>query len=211
MHDEREVVEPESLRARFPIEGQVDIELQVEQIREYKTFGDFLSRQTMSEAHREMANSLLDSLHHQFVNGISEARGLSPARVQALIDAPTLTAADFQQGGLINGIRYFDEVLKELSPDAAVPIQTVSLATYRRVKPSSVGLDGKERIAVIYGVGAVTLGESDWGATGQSMGADTITKAFRHAAQDDKIKAIVFRIDSPGGSALASDLIWLAV
>lgn len=191
--------------------GHFDMEVQVEQIREYKTFGDFLSRQTMSEAHREMANSLLDSLHRQFLSGISTARGLSPEQVQALIDAPTLTAADFQKGGLINGVKYYDELLEELSPDAAMPVPTVSLATYSRVKPASVGLSGEEKIAVIFGVGAVTMGESDWGATGQSMGADSIIKAFSHAAQDEEIKAIVFRIDSPGGSALASDLIWQAV
>jgi protease-4 len=203
------------LRATYLFLGglwkHLDVELQVEQIREYKTFGDFLSRQTMSEAHREMANSLLDSLQDQFVSGISEARGLSPDQVRALIDAPTLTAADFQQGGLINGIRYFDEVLEELSPDASRPIQTVSLATYRRVKPTSVGLGGEEKIAIIYGVGAVTTGESDWGITGQAMGADTIVEAFADAGEDDRIKAIIFRIDSPGGSALASDLIWRAV
>lgn len=203
------------LRATYLFLGglwkHLDMEIQVEKIREYKTFGDFISRQTMSEAHREMANSLLDSLYHQFVSGIAETRGLSADQVQALIDAPTLTAADFQKGGLINGIRYFDEVLDELAPEPAMPIQTVSLATYRHVKPASVGLGGKEKIAIIYGVGAVTTGESDWGVTGQSMGANTIIKAFTHAVQDDQIKAIVFRIDSPGGSALASDLIWRAV
>lgn len=203
------------LRATYLFLGglwaHLNVALQVEQIREYKTFGDFLSRQSMSEAHREMANSLLDSLQQQFVGGISEARGLSPDQVQTLIDAPTLTAVDFQQGGLINGIRYFDEVLEALSPDAAEPIETVSLATYRRVKPASVGLGGEEKIAIIYGVGAVTMGESDWSVTGQAMGADTITAAFTDAVEDDTIKAIIFRIDSPGGSALASDLIWRAV
>jgi protease-4 len=67
------------------------------------------------------------------------------------------------------------------------------------------------KIAVVYGVGAVTSGESDWGATGQSMGVDTLTEAFKEAAEDETIRAIVFRIDSPGGSALASDRIWQAV
>jgi protease-4 len=203
------------LRATYLFLGglwqQLDMELQVEQIREYKTFGDFLSRQTMSEAHRRMADSLLDSLQHQFVTTIAVSRGFAPEKVQALLDAPTLTALDFHQGGLIDGIKYFDELLQELSADSTSSVSTVSLATYRRVRPASVGLAGDQKIAVIYGVGAVTLGESDWGPTGQAMGSDTIVKAFNQAAADDTIKAIVFRIDSPGGSALASDLIWRAV
>lgn len=203
------------LRATYLFLGglwqQLDMELQVEQIREYKTFGDFLSRQTMSDAHRRMANSLLDSLQEQFVTAIATSRGLTPENVQALLDVPTLTASDFHQGGLIDGIRYFDELLQELSADRTTPVPTVSLATYRRVKPASVGLSGDQKIAVIFGTGAVTLGESDWGPTGQAMGSDTIVKAFNQAAADDTIKAIVFRVDSPGGSPLASDLIWRAI
>jgi len=94
---------------------KLGVNMQVEQIREYKTFGDMLARKNMSDAHREMTNTLLDSLHEQFVADIAEARKLSPARVQTLIDAPTLTASDFQQAGLIDGIRFYDEVLEELA------------------------------------------------------------------------------------------------
>ena len=190
---------------------KLGVNMQVEQIREYKTFGDMLARKTMSDAHREMTTALLDSLHEQFVADIAEARGLSPARVQALIDAPTLTAADYQQAGLIDGIRFYQEIRDELATTPGKSLPTVSLETYHRVKPSSVGLTPGSKIAVVYGVGAVTTGEGGWGATGQAMGADTVTEALTEAAKDDTIAAIVFRIDSPGGSALASDLIWQAV
>ncbi|HEY7492654.1 MAG TPA: signal peptide peptidase SppA [Candidatus Tectomicrobia bacterium] len=190
---------------------KLDVDMQVEQIKEYKTFGDFLARKSMSEAYREMTNSLLDSLQEQFLGGIAAARGLSPAQVQALIDAPMLAPADFQQAGLIDGIQDFEAMLEHLGESPAAPISTVPLATYRRVKPTSVGLMRGPKIAVVYGVGAVTNGESDWSATGPSMGVDTLTEAFKEAAQDETIRAIVFRIDSPGGSALASDRIWQAV
>jgi protease-4 len=190
---------------------KLDVDMQVEQIKEYKTFGDFLARKSMTEAHREMTNSLLDSLQEQFLSGIAEARGLRPAQVQALIDAPTLTPEDFQQAGLIDGIQDFEDVLEALGEASTSPIPTVTQATYRRVKPTSVGLMRGPKIAVVYGVGAVTNGDSDWSATGQSMGVDTLTEAFKEVAQDETIRAIVFRIDSPGGSALASDRIWQAV
>lgn len=190
---------------------KLEVDMQVEQVKEYKTFGDFLARKSMSEAHREMTNSLLDSLYEQFLSGIAEARGLRPAQVQVLIDAPTLAPADFRQAGLIDGIRYFADVLQELGETLERPAQTVTLATYRRVKPTSVGLMRGPKIAVVYGVGAVTSGDSDWGVTGESMGAETLAETFKQVAEDETIRAIVFRIDSPGGSALASDLIWQAV
>jgi protease-4 len=190
---------------------KLGVDMQVEQIREYKTFGDLLARKTMSEAHREMTNSLLDSLQEQFTTDIAQARGLSPVQIQTLIDAPTLTATDFQQAGLIDGIRFYDDLLKQLAPKADRPVPTVSLARYHRVRATSVGLVPGPKVAVVYGVGGVTDGESGWSVTGQYMGADTIAKALEDAAQDDTIAAIVFRIDSPGGSALASDLIWQAV
>jgi protease IV len=187
---------------------KMGIDMQVEQMKEYKTFGDFLSRKSMSEAHREMTEALLDSLHEQLLMGIAEARGLPTTRVRASIDAPTLTSEDFLTAGLIDGIVTFDALVEEL---VATPEQLVSLATYHGVKPSTVGLTGGPKIAVVYGVGAVQSGESDWGVTGEAMGAGTIVEAFREAAEDDEIQAIIFRIDSPGGSALASDLIWQAV
>ena len=187
---------------------KVGMDMQVEQMKEYKTFGDFLSRTSMSEAHREMTEALLDSLHEQLLTGIAEARGLPTTLVRASIDAPTLTAEDFLTAGLIDGIVMFDDLVEEL---VATPEQLVSLRTYRGVKPSTVGLTGGPKIAVVYGVGAVHTGEGDWGVTGETMGAGTIIDAFEEAVADDEIQAIVFRIDSPGGSALASDLIWQAV
>jgi protease-4 len=190
---------------------KLGIVMQVEQIREFKTFGDMLARKTMSEAHREMTNSLLDSLQEQFLTAIAEARGLTPAQVQAFIDTPILTAADYQRAGLIDGIQFYDDLRKGLSPDPERPVSTVSLTNYQRVKASSVGLKPGPTMAVIYGVGAVTNGDSSWGATGQAMGADTMIEALEEAAQDQTIAAIIFRVDSPGGSALASDLIWQAV
>jgi protease-4 len=190
---------------------KLGVDMQVEQIKEYKTFGDLLARKEMSEAHREMLNSLLDSLQEQLVTGIAEARGLSPTQVQALIDAPTLTPGDFQQAGLINGTRYYDELTEALAHAAEPPAPLVPLATYQRVKPATVGLKPGPKVAVVYGVGGVTTGESSWSATGQSMGAETLVEALEQAAKDESIRAIVFRIDSPGGSALAADLIWQAV
>jgi protease-4 len=203
------------LRASYLFLGglwdKLDIDMQVEQVKEYKTFGDFLARQTMSEAHRDMANALLDNLSEQLRRDIAAVRQLTPEQVQRLIDTPTLTAADYQQAGLIDGIRYFDDLLDDLKDADGTDAPKVSLDTYRQVKPTSLGLRRGPKIAVVFGIGGITPGESGWSAIGTTMGADTITKAIKKAAEDEAIQAIIFRVDSPGGSALASDLIWHAV
>jgi len=203
------------LRANYLFLGGVweklDIDMQVEKVREYKTFGDLLVGREMTEAHREMANSLLDSLNRQLLHDIAAARGLTPEAVQKLIDGPTMTPADFQQAGLIDGTQYFDEVLESLKATGENEAKTVSMSTYRRVKPSVLGLKPEAKIALIYGIGGIVTGKSDWGATGANMGSDTIVNAIDDAAKDDSIAAIVFRVNSPGGSPLASDQIWHAV
>jgi len=190
---------------------KLDIDMQVEKIREYKTFGDLLVGREMTEAHREMANSLIDSLNSQLLHDIAEARGLTPEAVQQLIDGPTMTPADFQQAGLIDGTQYYDEVLDSLKVAGETEAKTVSMSTYRRVKPSVLGLKPEAKIALVYGVGGIVTGKSDWSATSGNMGSDTIVAAIDEAAEDNAISAIVFRVNSPGGSPLASDQIWHAV
>lgn len=202
------------LRAHYLFLGglwdAVHLDVQAEQMREYKAFGDMFTRSTMSEAHRDMANALLDDMNDQFLQGIAKARGLTPASVQGFVDAPTLTPADYRQAGLIDGMRYFADVLRELGVDGQ-DASTVSLETYRRVSPTSVGLRSGAKVAVVYGAGGITAGESGRGPTGVTMGADSIITALEHATHDATIKAIILRVNSPGGSPHASDLIWHAV
>jgi protease-4 len=190
---------------------KLDVDMQVEQVKEYKTFGDFLVRKTMSDAHREMANSILDNLNAQLLRDIAASRRLTPDDVQRLIDAPTLLPEDFQQAGLIDGTPYFDDLLDSLKGPDGSAAETVSLDTYRRVKPTSLGLLQGPKVAVVFAIGGITTGESGWNALGLTMGADTLTEAIDAAAKNEAIKAIILRVDSPGGSALASDLIWHAV
>jgi protease IV len=188
---------------------KVDIEMDVEKIGRYKTAGDMLTRKTMSPDHREMANSLLDSVFDQVVGGIAAGRGIEPASVRAAINAAPATVTELTEARLIDGARFMEDLRVEL------------LGQDRRFLPASdyssaVGLtpsgSGHRTIAVVYGVGPISLGGSRGGVVdGESMGSDTLAKAFRDAAKDTGAKAIVFRINSPGGSALASDLIWNAV
>jgi len=199
------------LAAQFLFLGGVwdklDIQMDVEKIREYKTFGDMLANKEMTPAHREMANSLLDSVDAQFVDTVARARGLEPARVRALIDECPVTPTEFEAAHLSDGSRYLQDLHEEIGGEQTPLVETKD---YAQVRASALGLGAGPKIAVVYGVGAIVTGESGSSVQGQMLGADSVTHALEEAADDDDVRAVVFRVDSPGGSALASDLVWRA-
>ena len=202
------------LLAQFVFLGGVweklDVEMQVVKIREYKTAGDMLANKEMSPYHREMANSLLDSMYGQFVDAIATQRNLEPAAVRAAIDAGPATPDELRAAGFVDGAEYLDELRVSLLGGEGKFLTTEEYAG--RHRPVQALQSVRHRIAVVYGVGPVTTGESRSSplAGESSMGSDTLVKAFDDAARADDVEAIVFRVDSPGGSALASDLIWRA-
>lgn len=199
------------LSAQFLFLGGVwdklDIEMHVEQMREYKTMGDFLAGKAMTDAHREMANSLLDSLDAEFVGAIADSRDLEVDAVRALIDAAPSSPQEFRAVGLGDGVQYLRTVHDALGGEQT-PL--VTLDDYAKVDGSGRGRGTGPKIGVLYATGNIVAGESVTGPGGATLGADTIAKALDEVAQDEEIVALVLRVDSPGGSALASDLIWRA-
>jgi protease-4 len=188
---------------------ELDIKIDVEQIGEYKTFGDTISRRTMTPAHRDMVNWILDDVHEEFVTTIAQSRGLTTREMTSVIDSCPSTPGDFVASGLADKVAFMDEVLTELGDGERVTI--VSESIYSRIQESSVGLGGGPKIAVIHAAGSIVSGRGgSRSAFGVTVGSDTLSKAFRDAAENPEIKAIVFRIDSPGGSAMASDQVWHA-
>jgi protease-4 len=199
------------LAAHFTFLGgiweKLDIEMTVEKIAEYKSFGDMIANKEMTPAHREMANSLLDSLNDHFVSTIAEARGLQPEAVRSLIDECPVRPAQFVDAHLADGSKYLEDLHDEIGGDETPLVQSND---YEHVSPESLHLDSGPRIAVVYAVGGIVTGKSGSSVRGELLGSDTVSESLAEAAADDDIKAIVFRIDSPGGSALASDLVWRA-
>lgn len=186
------------------------------QIGKYKSAGDMFTQKKMTDAHREFINELLDDLFNRYVNTIAQARHKTPDEVRALIDNAPYNAIKAKEAGLIDDAVYKDELEKQLKKllgykdtDTFAPVRGVD---YRDVSPESLGLNKGERIAVIYATGDIGSGSSQNSPSGdQSIGSDTVSKALNDAAADKSIKAIVLRVDSPGGSGLASDVIWHAV
>jgi len=186
------------------------------QIGKYKSAGDMFTQKQMTDAHREYINSFLDDLFNRYVEGIAKARGKSAADVKTLIDNAPYSAVKAREAGLIDGAAYRDDVEKELKVKLGYKesddLPIVKNSEYRDVRPESLGLNQGEKIAVIYGTGDIGSGSSENSPSGeQSIGSDTLAKALNDAAADKSIKAIVLRVDSPGGSGLASDIIWHAV
>lgn len=186
------------------------------QIGKYKNAPDMFTRKEMSEGHREVLNSLLDDLTNRLVNEIARTRKKSADDVRALIDQAPFSPAQAQASGLIDGASYREDVENELKKRLGYKdedkLRLVRGSAYRDVSPESLDLNKGERIAVIYATGSIDLGRSENSPTGgQSVGSDTVVKALNDARDDKNIRAIVLRVDSPGGSSYASDLIWRAV
>ena len=188
-----------------------------EHVGKYKSAPEQYTNKEMSPEHREVLNSMLDDIFNRYVAGIAAARHKSVEEVKAIIDNAPVRAGDAQKLGLIDEAKYRDEVENELKKRLGYKeddkLRTVKASDYRRITLESLGLNEGERIAVIYASGAIASGtSSDGGTFGERMaGSDTIVKALNDARDDRGIKAIVLRVDSPGGTSYASDVIWHAV
>ncbi len=185
-------------------------------IGKYKNAPDQYLRKDMSEEQREVINAILDGYFGNLVNAIAEARGKSPEDVRSIIDGAPYHAKQALEIGLIDGASYrnqvYDDLKNRLGYKAEDELRIVSENTYKEVTPESLNLNKGERIAVVYASGTINIGSSQNSpVSGSFVGSDTIVKAINTAAKDDTIKAIVLRVDSPGGSALASDLMWNAI
>jgi len=180
-------------------------------IGEYKTASNMLTEKTYTPPHREMAISLNNDLFEQLVRGIADGRRKSEAEVRSLIDHGPFLPEDALRAGLIDDLAYEDE-LDDKVKLAPGKMRYVDMNAYRGVSTASLGLSRGPRVAVIYASGIIASGRSNYDSpAGAVVGSDTIVEYLRKARADTGVKAIVLRIDSPGGSAIASDVIWREV
>jgi len=184
-----------------------------EHIGEYKSASDILTRKDMSPAHREATNSLLDSLFQSLLNDLAQREGFSdPKKVQEIIDKGPFTAEEALKEGLVDKVLYEDQFYDLVRQKNKGELPLVNAKVYMRtaLRPSRWGW--RPKIALIYATGSIATGESFYAPLlGKVMGSKTICQAISLARKSDSVKGIVFRIDSPGGSALASDIIWREV
>jgi len=185
---------------------KLGIRAEFEHVEEYKTAYNQFTEDGYTPAHREMSESLLRSRFEDYIAAVAESRKKSPEEIRSLIDRAFFQGAQAKDAGLVDDVQYEDQAVSAWAGDA-FPARPISLSTYARIDPASLGLATGRKIALIYGQGTILGGSS----TVQTMGSDTVAGWFRAVREDASIRAVVFRIDSPGGSAVASDAIWREV
>ena len=196
---------------------KLGIEAEVIQIGpKYKNAPDQYTKKEMGEGQQEVVNAILDEYFGQFTKAIAESRKKSVEDVAKLIDDAPYHAPEAKDLGLIDGALTMDDVQADLRSKLGFNenerVEIVRGGAYKEIPSDSLGLNNGERVAVIFASGAITLGSSNDGTFGgQMVGSDTVVKAINDAADDRGIRAIVLRVDSPGGSALASDQMWHAI
>ena len=176
-----------------------------EKIGDYKTAPNQLTETTFTPAHREMTESLTRNMYDQLVRGIAEGRRKHPDEVRALIDQGPFVAHQALRAGLVDALAYEDQ----LDDQGAISKSgTVEGEVYGRARGWSPRRSAP-RVAVVYVTGVIASGEGGFDPlNGDVAGSTRLVKAIRAARANDDVRAIVVRIDSPGGSSIASDVIW---
>jgi len=193
------------------------LEPQFSQRHEYKNAVDRLARYGYTEAFREASTRLVQSAYGQVVDAVAAARGLSAQRVRELVDAAPLSAAQARDAGLVDRVGYRDEVYAALR-ERTGETELLFVSRYRRGPVPARLVDRVRRrsapvVALVTVAGAIQQGRSRRSLLSPAAGAgsDTVAAALRSAGRDDSVAAVVLRVDSPGGSYVASDVIWREV
>ncbi|HUH84990.1 MAG TPA: signal peptide peptidase SppA [Stellaceae bacterium] len=203
------------LRVEMPFfRGTLDklgVEPRIGQREDYKTAFNTFTQTKMTPAHREETEALLHSVFDQMVDGIAAGRHLDASRVRDLVNEGPFDPQQAMDAHLIDHMGYRDDAVAAARTRGGENAKLVSVSRFLDAagRPHQSG----PTIAVIYGTGVISSGESATSplSTSAGMGADTVSRAFRLAAEDSSVRAILFRIDSPGGSATASETIWREV
>ncbi len=199
----------------------------IERFEDYKTAGEFLTRTGPSKESKEMTNWLLDGLYAGMVKLIADGRAMPPEKVRTLIDNGPYTAEEALKVGLIDSVQHRQDFIASIKNRYGESIEIVS--DYGKESPFDIPTDNpfamfeflmklfspkakvytEPSVAIVFVEGAIQVGAAEMTPFGPSGGAfsTTIRKALDKAASDDSVKAVVLRVDSPGGSALASEII----
>lgn len=179
-------------------------------IGDFKTATNQLTEKNLTPAHREMVNWLNRDFYDQIVRAVADGRKKAEGEVRQLLDEGPFLPEDALRAGLVDDLAYEDQVRDRLKPAGGhVDQNRLTLEEYDRVSPTSLGLNKGQRIAVIYAAGTITSGRSGYDPlAGPSVGSETLVEYIRKVRDDRSIRAVVLRVDSPGGGAVASDVIW---
>ncbi|KAL8478749.1 hypothetical protein ACS0TY_030579 [Phlomoides rotata] len=191
----------------------IGIEPQVQRIGKYKSAGDQLTRKNISDENREMLTALLDNIYGNWVEKIALVKGKKKEEIENFINEGVYEIERLKEDGWITDIKYDDEVISLLKERLEIPsdkkLPTVDYRKYCRVKKWTLGLTGsRNQIAIIRASGSISRVRGRLSTSSSGIVAEQFIEKIRTVRESKKYKAVVLRIDSPGGDALASDLMW---
>lgn len=193
---------------------KIGVKAELERIGKYKSFAEPWSRSSMSKPFRKVVNSVLDETYGQFLAAVASARNMKINELRNVIDAGPFVQKQAFDAGLVDTLQYEDEFRDSFEHNLGLDkLNEVNLSQYKTVSLDSMHREEKPLIAVIYAVGSIMSGETEMDSVFGSdiLGANGFIRVLRKVATDENIKAVIVRIDSPGGDAFASDRIWRAM
>ena len=190
---------------------KLGVAAELHQIGKYKAAAEPWVRSSMSDAFREVLNSVLDEVYGQFLEAVGSSRGKSVEELRSILDSGPFPPQQALEAGLVDDLYYEDEFFDALKKQLGLEdLHRLKLSRYRNVSMASLGLSGEHQIAVVYAVGSILRGKNEtepfFGAN--ILGSDSFSHTLRQVKDNDDIKAVVVRINSPGGDAIASDQMW---
>ena len=184
---------------------KLGVQAQFEGVGKYKNAPNQFTETGFTPPHREQMEAMLDSLFEEYLQAIGKGRNRSREQARELIDDGPYDAQQAKRVGLVDELRYRDEIERDLK-DAS---RTTPARYLRAARPF---FDSRPKIALVYAVGDIVPGASQRGPMGgEYSGSDTVSAGFRQAREDQSVRAVVFRVDSPGGFGPAADVMWREV
>jgi protease-4 len=196
------------------VRGALDrlgVEPQLEQRHEYKNAADRIMRTEFTEAHRTALDRVAESVFTEAVAAIADGRGIAAVRVRELADTGPRTAQEARDAGLVDALGYRDEAYSAMRSRVGVDADLLFADRWRPRRRPHVPARRKGHVALVEARGAIVSGRTRMGPMGRQVGSDSMGAALRAATNDEHVRAVVLHVDSPGGSAVASDTIWREV
>lgn len=188
---------------------KLDVEPIGSKRKEYKTYWNMFTEDKYTPEHKESAESLINSIFQKIVEEVALSRQVPVDAVKEIANSFALTSQKALEKKLIDGILYKDDAFDELKKTTSYE-KIISIGSYKNLQPMDFDIENKGKIALIELPGSIHRGTSDFGPSGypESSGSETILLMLKKAEKDENIKGIVIRVNSPGGSVVASETIW---
>jgi protease-4 len=196
------------------VRGALDrlgIEPQLEQRHEFKNAADQVMRTELTPAHRKALDRIAESIFTEAVRAVAQGRRIEAARVKELADTGPRTAPEALDAGLVDALGYRDEVYAAMRSRVSSDAELLFADRWHPPRRPRVPVRSRGRVALVEVRGSIVSGRTRRSPMGRQVGSESVSAALRVATKDDSVRAVVLSVDSPGGSAVASDTIWREV